>query len=155
MPASRDPAPIPDSLAAELATPAYLDAARAAGVGVGATLLERLAGALGKATAASAVFGEPVTNGGVTVVPVATARFGFGGGAGSGRQDSALGEGGGGGGGATVTPTGFITIADGQATFTRFRDPWTDIVLPAAAAVLLSVGSAAAAQILRRGRRGQ
>ncbi|WTW93125.1 spore germination protein GerW family protein [Streptomycetaceae bacterium NBC_01309] len=153
MASSRDSAPLPDTRADLAATtPAYVEAARVAGTGPGGALLERLAGALGKATAASAVFGEPVTNGGVTVVPVATARFGFGGGAGSGQQDSALGEGGGGGGGAAVTPTGFITIADGTATFTRFRDPWVDVVVPAATAVLVSVGTAVAAQILRRGR---
>ncbi len=144
---------MPGKLDAELAAPAYREAVRAAGSGVGGTLLERLAGALGKATAASTAFGEPVTNGGVTVIPVATARFGFGGAGGSGWQESANGEGGGGGGGATVTPTGYITIADGRATFTRIRDPWTDVVAPAAAGVLLSVGAAAARHILRR-RRG-
>lgn len=152
MASSPDSLPPPDKLDAELAAPAYREAVRAAGSGAGGTLLERLAGALGKATAASTAFGEPVANGGVTVIPVATARFGFGGGGGSGWQEPASGEGGAGG-GATVTPTGYITIADGRATFTRIRDPWTDVVAPAAAGVLLSVGAAAARHILRR-RRG-
>ncbi|TXS45420.1 hypothetical protein EAO75_21440, partial [Streptomyces sp. uw30] len=49
-----------------------------------ATLLERLADKLGgrASEAVAAVYGEPVTVDGVTVIPVAKVSFGFGGGAG-------------------------------------------------------------------------
>ena len=46
---------------------------------------------LGAVARAATVFGEPVERGGITVIPVAKARWGFGGGAGQ-RED----EGGGG-----------------------------------------------------------
>lgn len=161
MASSRDSSALPSPLDSDLAAPAYRKASQVAGTSAatstGGELLERLAGSLGRATTAAAVFGEPVTNGGVTVIPVASAKFGFGGGSGSGGEGAAFGEGGGGGGGATVTPVGFIAIGGGQATFTRIRDPWADVVLPATAAVVLSVGAAMARQFLRRagGRRGK
>ncbi|MGW0820304.1 spore germination protein GerW family protein [Streptomyces sp. NPDC002845] len=79
---------------------------------------------------AAAVFGEPVTRDGITVIPVA--RIGFGGGAGRETGAAKTGDGGGGGGGAGAQPLGFIEIRDGTATYKPIRDPWTDIVLPLA-----------------------
>ena len=102
------------------------------------TMAKKL-GAMAKATT---IFGEPVERAGVTVIPVAKARWGFGGGAGhrrkgddpgklgDGSRERRVGEeedGGGGGGGVSVTPVGFIEIKDGQAEFRPIRAtsfPW-------------------------------
>ena len=102
------------------------------------TMAERL----GAVARAATIFGEPVERAGVTVIPVAKARWGFGGGAGHRRKGDDAGksgdggperrigeeeDGGGGGGGVTVTPVGFIEIRDGQAEFRPIRSasfPW-------------------------------
>jgi uncharacterized spore protein YtfJ len=78
---------------------------------------------------ASAVFGEPIREGGATVIPVASVMYGFGLGSGSGPMPSQagvkgmtgegesaspmMGTGGGGGGGGGARPLGFIRI-DGE-----------------------------------------
>ena len=77
---------------------------------------------LGAVARAATVFGEPVERDGITVIPVAKARWGFGGGAGQhsgegGKQD----DGAGGGGGVQVTPVGFIEIKDHAANFRPIR----------------------------------
>ena len=72
---------------------------------------------LGAVAKAATVFGEPVERDGVTVIPVAKARWGFGGGAGR-RQDE---DGAGGGGGVQVTPVGFIEIKNHEANFRPIR----------------------------------
>jgi hypothetical protein len=59
-------------------------------------LLRRIGQAVGDKADVSAVFGEPVEREGITVIPVAKARFAFGGGAGAHERESS----GGGGGGA-------------------------------------------------------
>jgi uncharacterized spore protein YtfJ len=98
----------------------------------GGELLDRLIDALGGAT--RAVFGEPVERGGVTVIPLAAARMAFGGGAGKGADNAGFrgGDGGGGGGLASVRPVGYITIRDGEATYTRLGSPWAALAVPAA-----------------------
>ena len=78
-------------------------------------LFGSLADRLGRSARAAAVFGEPVERDGVTVIPVARARWGLGGG--SGRRPKRPGEGVGGGGGAIVSPVGFIEIRAGEARF--------------------------------------
>lgn len=60
---------------------------------------ERLAERIGARAGAAEIFGEPVVRDGVTVIPVARARWGFGGG-GSKREGKE------GGGGASVAPAG-------------------------------------------------
>ncbi len=77
---------------------------------------------LGAVARAATVFGEPVERGGITVIPVAKARWGFGGGAGQ-RKDEGGGEqdGAGGGGGVQVTPVGFIEIKNHEANFRPIR----------------------------------
>ncbi|WAZ26415.1 spore germination protein GerW family protein [Streptomyces cinnabarinus] len=100
------------------------------------TLLDRLAEKLGGRASVTAVYGEPVTAGGVTVIPVAKVGFGFGGGAGREVGAAKTGDGGGGGGGAGAKPLGFIEIRDGVATYKPIRDPWSDVVLPLAALVI-------------------
>ena len=77
------------------------------------TIAEKLGGVARAAT----IFADPVVREGVTVIPVARARWGFGGGVGH-RKDE---EGAGGGGGVQVTPVGFIEIKDGQAEFRHIR----------------------------------
>ncbi|MFI9832174.1 GerW family sporulation protein [Streptomyces sp. NPDC051913] len=122
-----------------------LDAARAS-----TTLLERLAEKLGGKATVGAVYGEPITRDGVTVVPVARVSFGFGGGAGheSGAARSA--DGGGGGGGVDARPLGYIEIRNGTAVYKPIRDPWVDIALPLAAMVVGIVGSKSARALARR-----
>lgn len=78
---------------------------------------------LGAVAKASTVFGEVVERDGITVIPVAKARWGFGGGAGQ-RKDE---DGAGGGGGVQVTPVGFIEITEHGANFRPIRTvslPW-------------------------------
>lgn len=72
----------------------------------GDELLSAIAERIGARLGAATVFGAPVERDGVTVVPVAAARFGFG--AGSGSDPSKRQEGEGGGGGGIVAPMGYI-----------------------------------------------
>ncbi len=79
---------------------------------------------LGAVARASTVFGEPVERDGVTVIPVAKARWGFGGGAGQRKDEGSGGtleDGAGGGGGVQVTPVGFIEIKNNGANFRPIR----------------------------------
>jgi uncharacterized spore protein YtfJ len=72
----------------------------------------------------NAVYGEPITAQGKTVVPVAKIIYGYGAGAGTaGVGDSrARGEGGGGGGGARAIPVGVIEISDQPTRFVPISD---------------------------------
>jgi uncharacterized spore protein YtfJ len=100
-------------------------------------LVQRLATRTAGSARASSVFGEAVKRDGVTVIPVARARFGFGGG---GR---------GGGGGARVTPLGYIQVDSSGAGFHPIVPPGRLLVVAAgAAAAGLALGFA-----LRRRRR--
>ena len=79
---------------------------------------------LGAVARAATVFGDPVERNGVTVIPVAKARWGFGGGGGQRKDEGSGGkheDGVGGGGGAQVTPVGFIEIKNNEANFRRIR----------------------------------
>ena len=101
-------------------------------------LLDRIGHTIGERAQVSAVFGEPVQREGLTVIPVARARFGFGGGGGSGGRQGEEGSGGGGGGGASVTPIGFIEVRDGSAEFRRISTAtdWIPLVAVASIAAL-------------------
>jgi uncharacterized spore protein YtfJ len=101
-------------------------------------LLERISGAVGERAKVSSVFGDPVEREGVTVIPVARARFGFGGGGGSGGPEGEDGSGGGGGGGAMVSPVGYIELRSGGASFKRISGP-TDLLALVAAASLAAL----------------
>jgi uncharacterized spore protein YtfJ len=72
----------------------------------------------GRAARVETVFGQPVTQDGLTVVPVARARWGFGGGRGfrPGEQGERR-EGMGGGGGMKVDPVGIVVIRGDDAEF--------------------------------------
>ena len=79
---------------------------------------------LGAVARAATVFGEPVEREGITVIPVAKARWGFGGGAGQRKDEGGGGtqeDGAGGGGGVQVTPVGFIEIKNNEANFRPIR----------------------------------
>jgi len=66
-----------------------------------------------------AIYGEPISAHGKTVLPVAKIMYGYGAGAGTGGvgDASARGEGGGGGGGVRAVPVGVIEISDQQTSF--------------------------------------
>ena len=79
---------------------------------------------LGAVAQAATVFGQPVERDGITVIPVAKARWGFGGGAGQRKDEGGGGkqeDGAGGGGGVQVTPVGFIEIKNNGANFRPIR----------------------------------
>jgi hypothetical protein len=112
-------------------------------------IVRMLAERVGLRAAAGAVFGEPVENDGVVVIPVARVRWGFGGGYGRGIEEGSetgeVGEGSGGGGGVMASPVGFIEIRDGRAEFRRAPDP--------AFAVPVILASGAVAWLCLRGLR--
>jgi len=66
-----------------------------------------------------AIYGEPVSVQGKTIIPVAKLAYGYGAGAGTGGvgNSSAQGEGGGGGAGVCAVPVGVIEISDQQTRF--------------------------------------
>ena len=84
-------------------------------------LLSTLADRIGARLGASSVFGPPIERDGVTVIPVATIRFGIGGGGGSDPGKGQEGEGGGGAG--TATATGYIELKDGHSRFVPVVHP--------------------------------
>ncbi len=97
------------------------------------------------------VYGEPVTQGDTTVIPVAKVTYAFGAGSGtarprrrSGAGEAALPEsaraeagGSGGGGAVTMSPLGVVEIGPQGTRFLRFR-PWERLL--GAAAVGLALG---------------
>jgi uncharacterized spore protein YtfJ len=99
-------------------------------------LLEQIGQTVGQKANVSSVFGEPIEREGLTVIPVAKARFGFGGGGGTGSREGDEGGGGGGGGGALVSPIGYIELHDGSAEFRRISTPMDFLALVAAASVI-------------------
>ncbi len=71
-----------------------------------------------------AIYGEPISAHGKTVVPVAKIMYGYGAGAATGGvgDASARGEGGGGGGGVRAIPVGVIEISDHPTSFVPITD---------------------------------
>ena len=106
-------------------------------VATGRGFTEHLAETIGAAARASAVFGDPVEGQGVTVIPVARAKWGFGGG--SGGRDGEQGSGG--GGGTAVSPVGYIELHSGGARFRRIHSR-TEIAAATAVACGLSAAVA-------------
>ncbi len=99
-------------------------------------LVERLAQKMGLQAAAASVYGDPIEQGGVTVIPVARVRYGFGGG---GDQSGN----GGGGGGVVAKPSSYIEIGNGTSKFHRIDDP-TEIL----GAVALMIAASGAGMFL-------
>jgi uncharacterized spore protein YtfJ len=94
-------------------------------------LLASVADRLGARFNAASVFGTPVERDGVTVIPVATIRFGIGGGGGSDPRKGQGGEGGGGAG--TASAAGYIEIKNGRSRFVPAVHPARMLLLVAAA----------------------
>ncbi len=71
-----------------------------------------------------AIYGEPISAHGKTVIPVARTMYGYGAGAGTGGvgDSSARGEGGGGGGGVRAVPVGVIEISEQRTCFVPITD---------------------------------
>jgi uncharacterized spore protein YtfJ len=90
-------------------------------------LLAMLADKVGARMGVSTVYGTPVERDGVTVIPVATARFGIG--AGGGADPSKRQEGEGGGAGGTVASAGYIELKDGRSRFVPIVHPFRMLAL--------------------------
>ena len=87
--------------------------------------IQALLGTIGERLSATAsvknVYGDPVTVGERTVIPVASVRYAFGGG---GGEDSNAGQnGGGGGGGVVAKPSGALEITPQGTRFIPFITP--------------------------------
>jgi uncharacterized spore protein YtfJ len=116
---------------------AYKDA-EAAGRGMNADFIEKLADRIGRHSGANAVFGDPVAKGDITVIPVGQSIWGSGGG---GAASDEFGDGAGGGGGAISRPIGYIELTQHSARFVPLQQPWQDlkVILGYAFAVWLVV----------------
>jgi uncharacterized spore protein YtfJ len=84
-------------------------------------LLSTLAERVGARFAASTVFGSPVERDGVTVIPVATTRFGLGGGGGADPKKGQQGDGGGAAG--STAPAGYIEMKGDRTRFVPVVHP--------------------------------
>jgi uncharacterized spore protein YtfJ len=93
------------------------------------SLLERLSQQLSTSATAQAVYGPPVERDGITVIPVARARYGFGGGGGGGtKEDETAGSGLGAGAGVSLTPVGYIELREGRSRFRPIRSSVVPLV---------------------------
>lgn len=84
-------------------------------------LLRNLSERLGQSASVKSVYGEPVTAGDRTVVPVAKVFYSFGGGGGRRRVEQD-GSGGGGGGMVAASPAGALEVTPGGTRFIGFHD---------------------------------
>jgi uncharacterized spore protein YtfJ len=103
---------------------------------------------LARLTGARLCFGEAVSAGGRTVIPVASVRTAGGGGFGSGPPTSP-GQGGGGGGAIDARPVGFIEIGPEGTRFERIDDGRAALRAVAAGSLALLL----AGRVLTRRRR--
>ena len=87
-------------------------------------LLQSLKESVLSQASVKAIYGEPISAHGKTVIPVAKIQYAFGAGAGTGGvgDSGARGEGGGGGGGVRAIPVGVIEISDQQTRFVPITD---------------------------------
>lgn len=111
-------------------------------------LMQTLHESLSSRAQVKSVFGEPVTAGNKTIIPVAKIAYGFGAGAGTGGvgETSAKGEGGGGGGGVRTIPVGVFEVGPQGTRFVAVSDRKKQL------ATLLA-GAALGLLVLRRRRR--
>ncbi|MFT2008618.1 GerW family sporulation protein [Pontibacter sp. 13R65] len=110
------------------------------------TFVERLAEKVGLAAKTSVIYGEPVTQNGLTVIPVSKVAYGFGGGAGTKAGE----EGSGGGGGIAMMPIGYIEIKEGTSRFRPIRDPQNVIKLVAVSGLVSVLLVRSVAKLLRK-----
>jgi uncharacterized spore protein YtfJ len=104
-------------------------------------------------------YGDPVTAGGRTVIPVARVRAAGGGGFGESApaaDEPGSGGGGGGGGWFDASPVGYIEVAGDGARFVEIADPdrAARLVRAAAGAATTLLGAVAGARALRGTGRG-
>jgi uncharacterized spore protein YtfJ len=93
------------------------------------SLLERLGQQLSASATAQTVYGTPVERDGITVIPVARARYGFGGGGGGGsKEHEVVGSGLGAGAGVSLTPVGYIELREGRSRFRPIRSSVVPLV---------------------------
>jgi uncharacterized spore protein YtfJ len=87
-------------------------------------LLQSLKESILSQASVKAIYGEPISAHGKTVVPVAKIMYAYGAGAGTGGvgDTSARGEGGGGGGGVWAIPVGVVEISNQQTSFVPITD---------------------------------
>jgi uncharacterized spore protein YtfJ len=78
----------------------------------GEDALQALAEQVGRQADVRMVYGDPIERDGVTIVPVASVRWGFG--IGSGFRSAPMRTG---GGGAMATPVGYLEISGGRCRF--------------------------------------
>jgi uncharacterized spore protein YtfJ len=83
-------------------------------------LLRGLAERLGTSASVKTVYGEPVTSGDRTIIPMAKVRYGFGGGGGRDHKEGGA-SGAGGGGGVAVQPFGLVEITPAGTRIVRFH----------------------------------
>jgi uncharacterized spore protein YtfJ len=131
------------------------EARRAAGGGPADTFIARMAERIGARASVTAVFGEPIQRGDLTIVPVARVRWGFGGGegggeAGAGEDAPASGYGSGGGGGVSADPIGFVEIGPDGAIFRPIVPPYPSPVFLLAAGLTVAFVVRALARLIRR-----
>jgi len=115
--------------------------------------LEKLAERVGGKASIKAVFGEPISRNGKTIVPVAKIRWGFGGGTGTGPSsqaaDAPVGTGTGAGGGVTAEPIGYLEIGDDGAAFKPIAAAYPSPVFLLAAGFAGSLVIRAIARLIR------
>ena len=129
---------------------ATASAKRAAAGGLSDQLLERLAERVGAKASVQAVFGEPIQQGEVTVIPVARVRWGFGGGGGqSEAAPDGPASGSGGGGGAAADPVGYLEVSGSGATFVPIVAPYPSPAFMLAAGITAGIIIRALARLLR------
>jgi uncharacterized spore protein YtfJ len=87
-------------------------------------LLQSLRESILSHASVKAIYGEPISAHGKTVVPVAKIMYGYAAGAGTGGvgDSSARGEGGGGSGGVRAVPVGVMEISDQPTRFVPITD---------------------------------
>jgi uncharacterized spore protein YtfJ len=127
------------------------DAREAADATPADRLIERLAELISAKAGVRAVFGEPVQQAGVTVIPVARVRWGFGGG--GGRSEAAPdgpASGSGGGGGVAADPIGYVEIGSDGATFRPIREPYPSPAFLIASGLTAAIVIRALARLIRR-----
>ena len=85
-------------------------------------ILKALGDRLGGSATVKNVYGEPITSGNRTILPVAQISYAFGGGGGGPEEAKAIPSGGGGGGYVAAKPCGALEITPGGTRFIHFSN---------------------------------
>jgi hypothetical protein len=113
-------------------------------------LLDRLAELVGAKATVQAVFGEPIRQDDLIVVPVARIRWGFGGGGGrSEATPSGPASGSGGGGGVAADPVGYLEMGRDGAAFRPIREPYPSPLFLIASGLAAALVIRALARLVR------